>query len=66
MWQFYLCGAEQSFRYGGMVNWHIVYVKDRNAIPMTRDFMYEESERLREGDETPAWHLDPALKEAAE
>ena len=66
MWQFYLAGAEQSFRYGKMVNWHIVYVKDRNAIPMTRDFMYEESERLRENDEPPVWHLDPALKEAAE
>ena len=66
MWQFYLCGAEQSFRYGKMVNWHLVYVKDRNAIPMTRDFMYEESERLRESEEPPVWHLDPQLREAAE
>ncbi|MEO6387394.1 MAG: cyclopropane-fatty-acyl-phospholipid synthase family protein, partial [Croceibacterium sp.] len=41
MWEFYLVGAEQSFRHGSLVNWQLVYVKDRNAIPMTRDFMDE-------------------------
>jgi cyclopropane-fatty-acyl-phospholipid synthase len=66
MWQFYLAGAEQSFRHGMMVNWQLVYVKDRAAIPMTRDFMYEESARLRELEEPPVWHLDPVLKQAAE
>ena len=66
MWQFYLAGAEQSFRNGNMVNWQIVYVKDRDAIPMTRDFMFEESARLRASDTAPAWHLNPALREAAE
>ena len=66
MWLFYLAGAEQAFRNGGLVNHQIVYVKDRTAIPMTRDFMYEESERLRGLEEPPQWHLDPALKEAAE
>jgi cyclopropane-fatty-acyl-phospholipid synthase len=66
MWLFYLAGAEQSFRHGWMVNWQIVYVKDRAAIPMTREFMHYESERLRESEEPPVWHLDPALKEAAE
>ncbi|RJY08886.1 SAM-dependent methyltransferase [Aurantiacibacter aquimixticola] len=66
MWLFYLAGAEQSFRNGSMVNWQILYVKDREAIPMTRDYMYEESERLRGLEEPPSWHLDPALKEAAE
>ncbi len=66
MWQFYLAGAEQSFRHGTMVNWQMVYVKDRAALPMTREFMHHESERLRESDEPPVWHLDPGLKEAAE
>ena len=66
MWLFYLTGAEQSFRHGKMVNWQIVYVKDRNAIPMTREFMHYESERLRESEDPPAWHLDPGLREAAE
>ncbi|GAA0276496.1 cyclopropane-fatty-acyl-phospholipid synthase family protein [Alteraurantiacibacter aestuarii] len=66
MWLFYLAGAEQSFRNGTLVNWQIQYVKDRAAIPMTGDYVYEESARLRALEEPPVWHLDPALKEAAE
>ena len=66
MWLFYLAGAEQSFRHGTLVNWQVQYVKDRAAIPMTGDYVYEESRRLRESEEAPAWHLDPALREAAE
>jgi cyclopropane-fatty-acyl-phospholipid synthase len=63
MWEFYLCGAEQAFRNGGMVNWQLQYVKRRDAIPMTRDYMAEESARLRASDTPPAWHL---AREAAE
>jgi len=66
MWLFYLAGAEQSFRHGTLVNWQLIYVKDRAAIPMTGEFVYEESARLRALEEPPQWHLDPALKEAAE
>jgi len=62
MWQFYLVGAEQSFSHGQMVNWQIVYVKDRAAIPMTRDYMYEESERLRGEEQAPEWHLARAAE----
>jgi cyclopropane-fatty-acyl-phospholipid synthase len=62
MWQFYLCGAEAAFRYGGMVNWQLQYVKRRDAIPMTRDYMYEESERLRTLEEPPEWHLSRAAE----
>jgi cyclopropane-fatty-acyl-phospholipid synthase len=57
MWQFYLAGSEAAFRYGGMVNWQLQYVKRRDAIPMTRDYMVEESQRLRESEEPPKWHL---------
>jgi cyclopropane-fatty-acyl-phospholipid synthase len=57
MWQFYLAGAEAAFRYGGMVNYQLQYVKRRDAIPMTRDYMHEESQRLRESEEPPEWHL---------
>lgn len=66
MWEFYLAGAEQAFRYGGLVNWQLQYVKRRDAIPMIRDRMVEESARLRANDTAPEWHLDPALKQAAE
>lgn len=65
MWQFYLAGAEQSFRNGGMVNWQLIYVKDRAAIPMTGEFVYEESARLREQGEVPGWRFGD-LREAAE
>jgi cyclopropane-fatty-acyl-phospholipid synthase len=57
MWQFYLAGAEAAFRYGGMVNYQLQYVKRRDAIPMTREYMHEESQRLRESEEPPQWHL---------
>ncbi|SMQ58067.1 cyclopropane-fatty-acyl-phospholipid synthase [Altererythrobacter xiamenensis] len=66
MWLFYLAGAEQSFRNGTMVNWQLQYVKDRAAIPMTREYIHEESARLREVGEIPDWRFDPGLKEAAE
>ena len=57
MWQFYLAGAEAAFRYGGLVNWQLQYLTRRDAIPMTRDFMFEEEARLRGLEEPPAWHL---------
>jgi len=62
MWQFYLVGAEAAFRYGEMVNWQIQYVKRRDALPMTRDYMYEEEERLRAREEPPEWHLSRAAE----
>ena len=62
MWEFYLAGAEQSFRHGGLVNWQLQYVKSRSAIPMTREYMDEESARLRSLDEPPEWHLAQAAE----
>jgi len=47
MWQFYLAGAEAAFRYGGLVNYQVQYLRSRDAVPMTRDYMYVEEERLR-------------------
>jgi cyclopropane-fatty-acyl-phospholipid synthase len=58
MWQFYLAGAEQSFRHGGMVNFHIQSVKSRGAVPMTRDYMSVEAARLSALEAAPAWHLE--------
>ncbi|MBX3561006.1 MAG: class I SAM-dependent methyltransferase [Sphingomonas sp.] len=57
MWQFYLAGAEAAFRHGGLVNWQLQYLKRRDAVPMTRDYMHEEASRLRDSDTAPAWHL---------
>jgi cyclopropane-fatty-acyl-phospholipid synthase len=66
MWEFYLAGAEQAFRHGGMVNWQLQYVKRRDAIPMTRDYMHEEGARLRASDTAPEWHLATEARVAAE
>jgi cyclopropane-fatty-acyl-phospholipid synthase len=66
MWLFYLAGAEQSFRNGNMVNWQLQYVKDREAIPMTREYIEQESARLRERGVVPEWRFAEGLREAAE
>ena len=57
MWQFYLAGAEQSFRHGSLVNFHIQSVKRRDAVPMTRDYIGAEAARLSALDVAPEWHL---------
>jgi cyclopropane-fatty-acyl-phospholipid synthase len=46
MWQFYLAGATVTFRHGGMGNYQIQYIRDRTAIPITRDFMIEAERKL--------------------
>lgn len=66
MWQFYLVGAEQSFRGTGMVNFHIQSMKRRDAVPMTRDYISAETARLSALEEEPEWHLAPKAREAAE
>jgi cyclopropane-fatty-acyl-phospholipid synthase len=66
MWQFYLAGAEQAFRHGNLVNFHIQTVKRRDAVPMTRDYISTEAARLSALDETPRWHLSPDARTAAE
>ena len=47
MWQFYLAGAAAAFRHGGMVNYQIQYIRQRDAVPVTRDYMRDAEEALR-------------------
>jgi cyclopropane-fatty-acyl-phospholipid synthase len=47
MWQIYLAGAYVAFRYGGMVNYQIQYLRHRDAVPITRDYIFEEENSLR-------------------
>ncbi|WP_309753091.1 cyclopropane-fatty-acyl-phospholipid synthase family protein [Novosphingobium sp.] len=63
MWQFYLAGAEQSFASGKMVNFHIQTVKQRSALPMTRDYISAEAARLSALDAAPQWHLEQKAAE---
>ncbi len=47
MWTFYLAGAAAAFRHGGMVNYQLQLTRDRHALPLTRDYMFEGERALR-------------------
>ena len=40
MWEYYLAGFEASFRYYGLVVFQIQLIKNIDAVPLTRDYMY--------------------------
>ena len=46
MWTFYLAGAATVFEYGGMCNYQIQFARNRNTLPITRDYLGEEEARL--------------------
>ncbi|MBS0479504.1 MAG: class I SAM-dependent methyltransferase [Proteobacteria bacterium] len=46
MWTFYLAGSCVSFRFGGMVNYQLQFARNRHALPITRDYMLEEEQRI--------------------
>ena len=47
MWEFYLAASETSFRYQDMMNFQIQLTKHQDALPLTRDYMWEAEEALR-------------------
>jgi cyclopropane-fatty-acyl-phospholipid synthase len=47
MWEFYLAGGIVAFEGGAMNNFQVQYVRDRRALPITRDYMAEAEERYR-------------------
>jgi cyclopropane-fatty-acyl-phospholipid synthase len=53
MWDFYLAGSEASFRNGEMMVFQLQLVRDRNVLPLTRDYMFETEARFREKLERP-------------
>ena len=48
MWEFYLAGGIVMFESGASCNFQVQYVRDRRALPITRDYMAEAEERYRE------------------
>ena len=50
MWEYYLAASECAFRYVGMNNFQIQFVKNQHALPLTRNYMIAEEDRLREID----------------
>ena len=47
MWTFYLAGAMGAFRQGGMCNYQIQYIRSRDTLPITRDYLIEAERALR-------------------
>jgi len=41
MWEFYLAGGVVGFESGTMCNYQIQYIRDRHALPITRDYLSE-------------------------
>lgn len=46
MWEFYLAGSEAAFRYQGLMVFQIQLAKRIDALPVTRDYMFEAERRL--------------------
>ncbi|MGH6888062.1 MAG: class I SAM-dependent methyltransferase [Rhizomicrobium sp.] len=47
MWEFYLAGAEMAFRRDGLVVFQIQIAKRVDALPLTRDYMFEAERTMR-------------------
>jgi len=47
MWEFYLAGGIVMFESGAACNYQVQYVRDRRALPITRDYMLETEQRYR-------------------
>jgi len=54
MWEFYLAGCEMAFRHGGLVVFQLQLIKRPDALPITRDYMYEEKQRAPVREAQPA------------
>jgi cyclopropane-fatty-acyl-phospholipid synthase len=47
MWEFYLAGSATGFFNGQMVNYQAQYTRDRTALPLTRDYIFEAEATLK-------------------
>ena len=59
MWEFYLAASEMSFREQGMMVFQIQLTKRQDVVPMTRDYVLREEQRLfaAEGKRRPPLRL---------
>ena len=51
MWEFYLAGGVVGFESGTMCNYQLQYVRDRRALPIVRDYMFQAETALRSENE---------------
>jgi cyclopropane-fatty-acyl-phospholipid synthase len=54
MWEFYLAGGIVMFENGAACNYQVQYIRERRALPITRDYMAEAERRYREIAKAPA------------
>jgi len=54
MWEYYLAGGIVMFEDGAACNYQVQYIRDRRALPITRDYMAEAEERYRKLGAEPA------------
>jgi cyclopropane-fatty-acyl-phospholipid synthase len=54
MWETYLVGSEIAFRYGGHIVMQIQMAKAIDAVPLTRDYMFDWERSHREADDRAA------------
>ncbi len=54
MWEFYLAGAIVFFEHGAGCNYQLQYIRERNTLPITRDYMAEAEARFRAAGAVPA------------
>ena len=47
MWEYYLAGGIVMFETGGGCNYQVQYIRNRDAVPITRDYMAEAESRYR-------------------
>ena len=67
MWEFYLSGGIVMFENGSGCNFQVQYVRDRNALPITRDYIAEAEARYRKiGAEPAAAKRSPAKRRRSE
>jgi cyclopropane-fatty-acyl-phospholipid synthase len=59
MWEFYLAGGIVMFESGAACNYQLQYIKDRRALPITRDYMLETEQRYRKAAAEPATPKKP-------
>ena len=65
MWEFYLAGGIVMFESGAACNYQVQYIRDRRAVPITRDYMAEAEAHYRKLGASPAKQVSARKKSAA-
>jgi cyclopropane-fatty-acyl-phospholipid synthase len=62
MWEFYLAGGIVMFENGAACNYQVQYIRERTALPITRDYIAEAEARYRKIGAEPAPEKKPASR----